>query len=316
MTPIATGWTPVVVERIIDWAEDVKQFTLRHAGGTALPSAGPGSHVDVRLPDGQVRQYSLCDGPDRAPATCTIAVRRAQASRGGSQAMHALQPGASLELGPARNLFPLHEGPAPAVLVGAGIGITPLLSMVRHLRADGRAHRLYQFARSPARALLADDDDGGQLFCGLDRMQARAVLDDIVQQAPADARFYVCGPPGFMAEVQAAVAAQRPQAEVASERFEPAAAADPGPAFVVRLARRGLAVPVPAGRSILQALAGHGVQVPSACESGLCGTCLTGVLAGLPDHRDDYLSADEKAANTSICVCVSGSVTPELVLDL
>lgn len=317
MTAAPHGWIPVVVDGIEVLADGVKQFALAHAAGTELPRFEPGSHVDVRLPDGLVRQYSLCDGPARNASTYMIAVKLAQRSRGGSIAMHRIQRGQQLGISAPRNLFPLHSGEAHAVLVAGGIGLTPLLSMARHLRADARPYDLYQFARSPAHALLAESGEGGAVFCGLGREAIEERMGEIVRAAPAASRFYVCGPQGFMDTFMAIVERSRPQAPVAFERFEAATSSTGSQQpFVIRLARTGIEIPVPIGTSILQALASHGVHAPSACEAGMCGTCVTTVLAGIPEHHDEFLSEQEKALGTSLCLCVSRAVTPELVLDL
>lgn len=317
MTDGPTGWIRVVVDRIEVLAEGVKQFVLADAAHSDLPAFTPGSHIDVRLPDGMVRQYSLCDGPARPASAWTIAVKLSERSRGGSIGMHRLEPGQALDVGAPRNTFALHSDGAHAVLIAGGIGLTPLLSMARHLRTAGRSYDLYQFARSPAHALLAESDQGGTVFCGLPRAAIEERLRDIVRAAPPGSRFYVCGPQGFMDTLVATSAMLRPQAPVAFERFE---AANPATgsqqSFIVRLARTGIEIPVPAGTSILQALAGHGVHAPSACEAGICGTCVTPVLAGVPQHHDEYLSAQEKAQGRLVCICVSRSATPELVLDL
>jgi vanillate O-demethylase ferredoxin subunit len=208
------------------------------------------------------------------------------------------------------------------VLIAGGIGVTPILSMVRRLQSIGRSWQLAYAVRSrnraaflePLRELAAagasrlqlhvDEEQGGRL---LD-------LDSLVSSAPPDSHFYCCGP-GPMLQAYKRATASLPPRQVHLEYF----GADVAPAaggFVVVLARSGRKVPVPAGTSILAALGAAGVYVPRVCEQGVCGTCETRVLAGVPDHRDLFLTTTEQAAGKTMLICCSGSLTDELVLDL
>jgi vanillate O-demethylase ferredoxin subunit len=277
--------------------------------------------VDVHLADGLVRQYSLCGDPEGS-GPYEIAVLREPASRGGSAAMHALEPGARLRLGPPRNLFPLDETAAFTLLLAGGIGITPMLAMAWRLHRLGRPFALHYCARTPARAAFLERlrgvpfaakvvthfDDGPES----QRLNAAAQL---ANPAPG-AHLYVCGPGGFMGHVLEAASAQGwPEARLHREYFAGAPVAA-GDAFEIEIASTGAVLPVPAGQSALAVLLAHGVEVPMACEQGICGTCLVKLVAGTPDHRDSYLTDEEHEANDQFTPCCSRAMSPRLVLAL
>lgn len=299
---------------------DISLFELVPLDGARLPAFTAGSHIDVEPSPGIVRQYSLCNGPHETDCF-VIAVKRVAASRGGSAAMHRLRAGSRLRIGAPRNAFALRES-GSTILVGAGIGITPLLSMARHLHAHRRRFTLHYFARPGQLAFepeLAQLRDHGEisLWAGLERHQIRMELVSAIGTAPADACVYACGPAGFMSLVAAESEAIRPQMPLLFERFEAApvdAAVDS--AFRLRLCRAGVEFDVPAGESIVQALLARGIRADTCCEAGMCGTCVTAVVDGVPLHRDSFLNDEEKAAGRSMCICVSRSLSPVLALDL
>lgn len=312
----------VQIERIAAETAEVKSFTLRDPAGRELPPASAGAHVDVHPPGGPVRQYSICSAPaDRS--RYVIAVKREPDSRGGSAAMHALAEGDLLTIGAPRNTFALADGPGPALLLAGGIGVTPLLAMARHLAAQGRPFVLYYFTRSIAHtafhAELAGPPFTGrvQLHHSLGPDAVEASLERLLAERPADGQLYVCGPRPFMDTVLAVAAASWPPDAVHVEYFAaPPASATPADVFEVVCARSGISVNVRAEQSIAAALSAAGVAVELSCEQGICGTCLTGVLEGTPDHRDMFLLEDEKDANDKMCICVSRALSPRLVLDL
>jgi vanillate O-demethylase ferredoxin subunit len=318
--------------RAISWeAEGVLALELVPlAAGERLPPVEAGAHVDVHLPadaGNAVRSYSLHNAPGEQHRYC-IAVNRDAASRGGSRWVHEhLRAGQVLEVSPPRNHFALHEGPAPAVLIAGGIGITPLLAMARRCVAERRRWQLVHAVRSRAHAAFAGalaelqrasapgmaavrwhfDDEAGAVF---------DVASAVAAAAP-EAHLYACGPAPMLKAFEAATAG-RPREQVHLERFgAPADAAQaPSGGFVVNLRKSGRSVPVPAGRSILQALQAAGLTPPYSCGEGVCGTCEAKVLAGVPEHRDFVLSAQEQAANDRMMICCSGARTPALDLDL
>ncbi|MBY4832748.1 PDR/VanB family oxidoreductase [Burkholderia dolosa] len=336
----------VTLIRKLPVAADICAFELAPADGTALPPFTAGAHIDVHV-GGFVRQYSLCNSPSET-GIYRLGVLREPASRGGSVALHACEPGATLDIGAPRNHFPLDPHAAHSVLLAGGIGITPLLSMALHLAETGRSFELHYCAREPARAAFVDRLDAPalkartQLWFDDDPGGRRIDFAQVLAKPDPRTHLYVCGPAGFIGAVLAAAArAGWDPANVHREYFGVAGAgaagagaadagttegtreAEPGTAaangdraFQVSLAQSGRVVDVPAGTTIVEALRGCGIEVPVSCEQGVCGTCLTRVLSGTPDHRDVYLTDDERAANDQMLPCCSRAITPMLVLDL
>jgi vanillate O-demethylase ferredoxin subunit len=303
-------------------AEDICSYELVRLDGGALPAFEAGAHIDVHVRDGQVRQYSLCNAPHET-ARYVIGVLRDPASRGGSVAMHEkVHVGSVLKIGAPRNHFPLVDAPH-SLLIAGGIGVTPILAMAEALDAKGASFAMHYCARSPTRTAfrerIAASRFARQVHFHYDSGDATQRLDlPSVLAAPADTHLYVCGPAGFIDHVLGSARAQGwPQAQLHVEYFAGAAidtSADRP--FDVKLASSGTVVTVPAGRTVIQALAAQGVQLPYSCEEGVCGTCLTRVLDGIPDHRDLYLTEEEQAANDQFMPCCSRAKTKLLVLDL
>jgi vanillate monooxygenase ferredoxin subunit len=319
-----TEWIDVAISRVATLADDVAGYELVDPAGALLPPFTAGAHIDVEVADGVIRQYSLCNLPgDRA--RFVIAVLRETNGRGGSAAAHAtFVVGRRLRIGPPRNLFPLREDARRQLLLAGGIGITPLLAMARQLQATGGDYRLHYAARSVGRmafrAELAAPPFAARVALHVDDGPAAQRLDlGAVLSGRADGdHLYYCGPAGFMAAVRAAaLAAGWPLDVLHCEHFAaaPAAAVADG-GFEIRLARRGLRLRVPPDRTILQVLTDHGVAVETSCEQGVCGTCLTRVLDGLPDHRDAFQTDAERSSNQWVTVCCSRARSPCLVLDL
>jgi ferredoxin-NADP reductase len=299
-------------------ADGVVSLTLARPDGHRLPDWTPGAHIDLVLPTGSTRQYSLCG--DRFDAhTYRIGVLREPDGRGGSAYVHdVLAPGDLVGVGGPRNNFPLVPS-ASYLFVAGGIGITPLLPMIHQadlLDADwrllygGRTRESMAFRDELAaygnRVQLVPQDEHGLLdfpaFLGTPRQGVKV---------------YCCGPSPLLAAVERACAGWPPhtlhlERFVAEERGVPARS---GP-FAVELARAGVVVDVPPGVSVLDAVRAAGVDVLSSCRQGTCGTCETTVLAGRPDHRDSILADHERAANDCMFPCVSRSCDDRLVLDL
>lgn len=304
------------------WQETgrIAGFELRHPDGAALPAFTAGAHVDVHLPGGLVRQYSLCNDP-RDTSRYVIAVLLQEG--GGSRAMHALEADRLVTIGAPRNHFQVDTGARRSLLVAGGIGITPLLSMAQCLNILDRQFALHYCVRSAADAafagqlreapfasrvhLHADDGPASQ------RLDVKALLAG----AGIDTHLYVCGPAGFIALVTEGARAHGIAPEcIHVEHFANSGVLAPGAAFEVRLAGSGKTVTVPAGQSIVDCLAGHGIEIAVSCRQGVCGSCLTTVLAGEPDHQDCYLTDAERASGDRLLPCCSRSKTPLLVLDL
>jgi len=318
------GELTVTVRAVRDEAADVRSFELVSADGGALPPFTAGAHVDVHVAPGLVRQYSLCNDP-RETDRYLIAVKCEPASRGGSKAMHErVRAGDRLTIGAPRNNFALAGGAAHHLLFAGGIGITPLLAMARHLLAAGTSFELVYFSRSIAHMafhdLLSSPEYRGRVafHYALEPEQVRAYVRKLLWHRPENAHLYLCGPRAFMDLVETTAAPTWPPEAVHLEYFaaDPAALGGPREHFVVKLARHGGEFEIPAGRTIIEVLAENGIVVETSCEQGVCGTCITGVLEGEPDHRDVFLTDAEKGAGDRMTVCVSRAKTPRLVLDL
>lgn len=308
----------VRVAAIRELAENVRAFELAAADGRKLAPFTPGAHIDVQVPAGPVRQYSLC-GASQDAARYLIAVKREVPGRGGSASLHDdVEEGSILAISGPRNNFPLAEAARQSVFIAGGIGITPITAMVRALAARGEEWELHYCARSARHAAFA-----GELraLCPA-RVQTyfseTPILDtaDLLHDQPEGAHLYCCGPEGLMRSVAAASAHWR----AGSVHFEwfavPEQDAASTTSFVVELARSKMVLEVPEDRSLLEVLRENGVAVASSCEEGVCGTCETAVLAGAVDHRDRLLSPAEREASRTMMVCVSRARSERLVLDL
>jgi vanillate O-demethylase ferredoxin subunit len=305
-------------------AQEICAFELESLDGAPLPPFTAGAHIDVHLPGGLVRQYSLCNDPARHHRY-EIAVLRDESGRGGSKAVHdCVAEGDVIEISAPRNHFALAQNAGHHLLLAGGIGVTPILSMAQHLTSTGASFAMHYCTRSAARTAFVellrsapfnasvrfhfDDGEAAQRF------DINAALDE----APADSHLYVCGPRGFMdAVLNAARERKWAEARLHYEFFNAAIeSSSTDAAFKVQVASSGAVIDVPANTTVIAALAAHGVDVITSCEQGVCGTCLTRVLEGRPDHRDAYLTDEEKAAGDQFLPCCSRSLTPVLVLDL
>ena len=305
-------------------AESIAGFTLVAADGGTLPRFEAGAHIDVTLPGGLVRQYSLCNAPGHHDPY-EIGVLRDAASRGGSQAMHdAVHEGAELRISAPRNHFALDESATHSLLLAGGIGVTPLLAMAHRLAALGADFALHCCSRSETRAAyrqrLLSADFAGRVFFHHDDGPAVQRIDLAATiGAPSPGRhLYVCGPQGFLDAVRAT--ARELQWDDARVHFEYFSAA-PVPAaqqqgFEVQLRSTGRVIRVAEAVSVVEALAAEGVEIPVSCEQGVCGTCLTRVLDGDIAHHDLYLTPAEQAANNQFLPCCSRARSARLVLDL
>ncbi|MFZ4288765.1 PDR/VanB family oxidoreductase [Variovorax sp. HJSM1_2] len=312
------------VVRKVALAQDIAGFELQAPDASTLPHFSPGAHLEVEVRAGLKRQYSLWAPPDGK--TYRIGVLRAPDSRGGSAAMHdQVQVGDTLWCSTPKNHFELEENAAPILLLAAGIGITPILCMADTLHQRNVPFELHYAARSRERMAFAQhlQDAGYAQHTRLyveGEAQARADLAQVVAAQPPGTHLYVCGPKGFIdvarqAADQAGWDAQRVHFELFGASVDPVAL-NAGDAFCVELRRSGRVIPIQAGVSIAESLLAAGVEVETSCEQGICGTCITRVLQGEPDHRDAYLTADEKAANDQMLICCSRAKSQRLVLDL
>lgn len=318
-----SGTLQVRLKAITFEAEGINGYTLEPLAGEQLPPFTAGSHIDVHLAGGMVRSYSLVNDPAQRNRY-VLGVARDPASRGGSVYMHdSLRVGSTLKIGAPRNNFPLNESAPHSVLIGGGIGITPMYCMLQRLQAIGRAWTLYYCARSRANAAflseieaLAQANPNAKLHVHFDdEAGTHPDIAGMVAAAPADAHLYCCGP-APMLDAFTKAASARPSDTVHVEYFSAREEAATDGGFTIKLARSGKSLPVPPGKTILDVLLDAGVDAQYGCMQGVCGGCETRVLAGIPDHRDGILDEAARNSNTTIMTCCSGSKTPELTLDL
>lgn len=305
-------------------ALDICSFELVSLDGKPLPAFSAGSHVDVAVADGITRQYSLCNDPTESHRY-QIAVLRDANSRGGSAAMHErLQVGDTVEISAPKNHFPLAHDARRHLLLAGGIGVTPILCMAERLAMTGADFEMHYCTRSAERTAfrerIARSRFAPRVRFHHDDGEAAQKLDvaALFARPEPGTHLYVCGPQGFMDAVLGTARERgwlEPQLHCEYFAAAPAPAGD-RQAFEVQLASSGRIVVVPADKTVVQALTEAGVEVLTSCEQGVCGTCLTRVLEGVPDHRDLYLSAEEQAANDQFTPCCSRSRSARLVLDL
>ncbi len=305
-------------------ATDIVSLELVAADGTVLPPFTAGAHIDLHLPSGLIRQYSLSNDP--AQRHCyRLGVLRDSASRGGSRTVHEqLRVGQRLQISAPRNLFALDEAAPSSLLLAGGIGITPLLSMAWRLHALRANFSLHYCVRSADRAAFMQELRSApfaeRVHLHLDDGPAeqRLQLDPLLPSQGADTQLYVCGPNGFMGHVleQGRLHGWE-EARLHREYF----AADssqtaPGGGFSLRIQSTGQTLEVAAEQTALEVLEAAGFDIPVACGQGLCGTCVTRVLDGEPEHRDLFLSDAEHARNDQFTPCCSRAKSACLVLDL
>lgn len=300
-------------------APGINLYTFESLDGRALPAYEPGAHVDVAMAPDLLRQYSLL-WPAAHPAQYQIAVQLAEVGKGGSRKLHFESVvGAEYEVSAPRNHFALMPSDDEFHLFAGGIGITPIISMFRQLKANGHKVTLYYWASSPQHMLFHDvlchEPAEVQLF-HTRTGEACPRLKDVLTALPDSAQLYCCGPQGMVDEFDR-LTLERPEANVHRERFSATTdALQPGDSFRVRLQKSGLTLTVPAELSLLQVCESAGVDVAYSCEEGVCGACEVKVLAGQVEHRDTVLTPGQRQRSESMMICCSRGVGDGLVLDL
>ncbi|WP_432824598.1 PDR/VanB family oxidoreductase [Dactylosporangium sp. CA-092794] len=314
----------LLVKQVRAEAADVVSITLTDPDGAELPEWQPGAHLDLTLPSGRIRQYSLCGDPaDRR--SYTVAVLREVSGRGGSVELHdTALVGRTLDVRGPRNHFELRPAPSYVFLAG-GIGITPILAMVRQVAREGGSWRLLYGGRDCRHMAFVDEllalgAAPGQIL----PQDVHGLLDlaGAVAQAPSDAVVYACGPEGLLRAAEEAC--ERTGHTLCLERFGSQAPKEgsvaqeigTGEQFEVELRRTGVTLVVPPDRTLLSVVLDVAPSVPYSCEEGYCGTCETKVLEGVADHRDDIFTPEERARGATMMICVGRSKSPRLVLDL
>jgi phthalate 4,5-dioxygenase reductase subunit len=299
-------------------ARDIHLFELRDPAGMELPAFTAGAHVGVQTPDGAVRKYSLCNDPAER-GRYVIAVKREGEGRGGSKRLvDGVAVGAMLEVSPPANTFALDEKANAYLLIGGGIGVTPLLSMAWRLAALGKRFRLVYLTRSPEDTAFADalahEPLGGNVTLHHDAGEPGRAFDLWPLLEKPGGHVYCCGPRTLLESVRDMTGHWSTGAIHFESFLDAGAAAKPEDTpFTVRLARSGDALVVPPATSILDAMRRAGHDAPSSCESGTCGTCRTRLLEGVADHRDLVLADDERGE--WIMICVSRAATPAITID-
>jgi len=316
-------WIQVRVERKQVEAEGIFGFELAHPEGATLPAFEAGAHVDVRLPSGVIRQYSLCSNPAET-SRYRIALQREGMGRGGSISLcDTIGEGDTLSISAPKNNFPLVASAERSVLFAGGIGVTPMLAMAMVLGDRNADFVLHYSARTRDRMAfkeaLAERPFSARVVWHVDNEAGTELnLADAVGAPVVGTHIYVCGPKPFIDAVMAtATNAGWPAKQLHYELFtaEAEKRADDG-SFYIELAKSNRRVLVPHDKTVAEALAEAGVEVAVSCEQGICGTCLTRVISGEPDHRDLVLTEEERALNDQFTPCCSRSNSPVLVIDL
>ena len=318
----------VKVVNKVEVAQRIATFSLEPIGDDSLPEWAPGAHIDVEVPtaDGStlLRQYSLCSLP--SDPYWRIAVLETLDSRGGSQAMHAaIEVGQVLQVSEPRNNFPLHDDDSPAILVAGGIGITPMIPMSWALYGRSVPFVLhYQYRDEQAAAfrdeLLKAPFAASIRFASDQDSNPKEQLPAAVADADTKSHLYSCGPAGFIDAAETAAAAEGLSAHRIHRELFSAVQSNPNDetdqAFELELSLSGIIVTVPEGKTAAMALEEVGVEVPVSCEQGLCGSCLTKVLEGEPDHRDAFLLPEERKRGDYFTPCCSRAIGDRLVIEL
>lgn len=299
-------------------ARGTNLYTFATLDGAPLPATEPGAHITLHLPSGLERQYSLIRS-DESRQSYQVAVKLDAATRGGSAFVHKdLRVGDEIPIKGPENHFPLHFNAPYSVFVAGGIGITPIWCMIQKLEALGQPYELHYASRTRSEAaFLSETAATGKASFHFDDEEGGRVLDiaGIIKAAPRDAHVYCCGPAPMLRAFEAATK-EWPEDQVHVEYFMPKEERATDGGFVVALNRSKKEFRVPKGKTILDVLEESGISVPASCEQGVCGTCETRVISGIPDHRDSILTPKERAENKTMFICCSGSKSDRLVLDL
>ncbi|MCX2525364.1 PDR/VanB family oxidoreductase [Larsenimonas rhizosphaerae] len=314
----------LTIDERIDEPGNIARLRLRAPDGAPLPPFTAGAHLDIHIHDAEVdlwRQYSLCSDPAET-GFYEIGVLRDPNSRGGSETLHRIvRTGGTLEVEGPRNHFPLNEAAPQSLLFGGGIGVTPMIAMARRLRTLGQDFTLHYCTRSQDATAFRDAVADAGLADAVvyhhdDDPATRLDLDAVLAEACAGANIYVCGPQGFMDWVIGRAGACGIDDDRIHKEFFSADVDVSGEAFEVVAERSGLTVSVGAEDTIARALARAGIAVEVKCEEGVCGTCVTDVLDGEIDHRDHFLTDEEREDGDQMCVCCSRAKGNRLVLDI
>jgi len=312
----------VIINKIHQLTPSIRAFELVSSSGSALPRFEAGSHIDVHLKNGLTRQYSLSNCSSEQHRY-VIGVLHDENSRGGSRCMHTdYREGDVLNIGQPRNLFALHPNTKTALLFAGGIGITPILAMAYRLKAQNIPFELHYFVRTHEMIAfygnLTTHFAEHVHFHIQDQDATQCDMQTVLQHPHEEKHLYVCGPTGFMQFVmQSAETAGWQPEQLHQEHFvAQQSKQENDEAFTVEIAGTGRRIDVHTEQSVTQALLAHGFDVPVSCEQGICGTCITRVVSGTPDHRDMFMTEEERALNNQFTPCCSRSKSKHLVIEL
>jgi vanillate O-demethylase ferredoxin subunit len=316
---------PMRIAAIRPEAEGVISLLLEQPDGTPLPPVDPGAHVDLHLANGLNRSYSLSNGPADA-GRYRLTIARDANSSGGSAFIHdVLKAGDTVAVSAPRNNFALALDAPASLFIAGGIGITPFVPMVAALNAAGRPWTLHYCVRTRGRAALLGELEAlaaagpGRLITNFDEEPGGTMLDlaGVLKAAAPGTHVYCCGPTGMLDAFRAAASAAGIDSDhVHFEYFSADVDKATEGGFTVVCQKSGVSLVVKPGETILQTLEAAGIDAPFSCEEGVCGSCETRVISGIPDHRDMILTPKERAENRTMMICCSGAKTPTLVLDI
>ena len=300
-------------------ADGIHLFELCDAGGRPLPTFSAGAHIAVRTPNGLLRKYSLCNDPAERNRY-QVAIKREANGRGGScDLIDHVKAGDELTVAGPVNDFELPQRAQDFLFVAGGIGITPIMAMIRQVQAEGKRFRLFYCSRSPETTAFRDElsapaiKDSVTIHYDYGEVSRSLELKPVLAERKNREHLYCCGPRPLMEAVRQ-MTDHWSAAAVHFEAFSDAETHKPTDRpFKVKLARTGALLDVPTDKTILEVLRAHGLEVPSSCETGTCGTCKTKLLAGAADHRDLFLAEHDKASN--IMICVSRAKSDEIEID-
>lgn len=303
-------------------ADDIVSLELVPTEGDSLPAFEAGAHIDLHLPNGLIRQYSLCNPPNETHRYL-VAVLKDPNSRGGSEAVHTMvNEGDKIEISAPRNLFPLNTEAKKTLLFAGGIGVTPMLAMAESLHRAGKDFEMHYCARSQSRAAFVSRMQSSgfaeKVTCYFDDEKQSLNAKAVMGSPTAGTHIYVCGPNGFMNFVIDSATSQHWPTEQVHKEYFAAESVDKSQdgSFEVEIKSTGKIIQIRADQSVLEALEDEDIFLPVSCAEGICGTCITGILAGEPEHRDVFLTDAEKTANDRFTPCCSRSKSARLVLDL
>lgn len=314
----------VTVAKKSEEAADIVSLELVPSVGSRLPEFSAGSHIDVHIKDGIIRQYSLCNSPDETHRYL-LGVLKEPESKGGSIAIHNdINEGDKLTISKPRNSFHLIEDSPYSLLLGGGIGITPILCMAQRLYSLGQEFEMHYCTRSQDRTAFQEAINSSpfaeRVHLHQDDGPDEQLLDipRLLSERPDNANLYVCGPKGFMDFVIETAEQTWPVDSIHREYFsaDPKAGHDDDTSFKIKIASTGNTYIVPPDKNIIDILADNGIDVPMSCEQGICGTCMVRVIEGIPEHRDSYQTAAEMEENVQMTVCCSRAISEEITLGL